>query len=371
MNAVRLRVDLGPRAYDIHIGQGLLEQAGDILSPLLEQKRVFVITDHNVAAAQGDRLKRGLARSSIASEYISLPPGEETKSFAQLESLLGRLLDLGVERGDLLVAFGGGVIGDLAGFAAAILRRGCRFVQIPTTLLAQVDSAVGGKTAINAPQGKNLIGAFHQPSAVIADISTLNSLPERQLRAGYAEVVKYGFIEDAAFFEWLESTGKAVLAGDPAARIRAIERSCAAKARFVTADERERNKRALLNFGHTFGHAFEAAGKYSNRLLHGEAVALGMSLAFDYSVRCKMAPQSDAQRAKAHLHQVGLPVSIADLDSEPTLSVGALAAALMQDKKVESGQLTLILARKIGDVDIVKNASLEDVTNFLQDKIAL
>lgn len=370
MSIETVRVELGARAYDIRIGERLLERTGEYLAPLLSRPRVVVVTDANVAAAQGARLKRGLDQSKIAYEFITLAPGEETKSFNDLEALTGRLLDLGVERSDLIIAFGGGVIGDLAGFAAAILRRGCRFAQIPTTLLAQVDSAVGGKTAINVPQGKNLIGAFHQPSIVLADATALETLPTRELRAGYAEIVKYGLIADAAFFNWLEANGRALVAGDAAARRHAVKTSCAAKAMIVRADEREEDGRALLNFGHTFGHALEAAYAYSGRLLHGEAVALGMSLALDFSVRRSMLDGADAARAKAHLKAAGLPVSIADLDPEPAITAARLTDLMMQDKKVRDGRLTLILARAIGEAAIVKDAPAGDIEHFLKEKIA-
>ena len=370
MSVECVRVALGARAYDIHIGEGLLERAGAFVAPLLHRPRVVVVTDENVAAAQGARLKSGLEKAAIDHEFVALAPGEETKSFNQLEALTGRLLDLGVERRDLIIAFGGGVIGDLAGFAAAILRRGCRFAQLPTTLLAQVDSAVGGKTAINTAQGKNLIGAFHQPALVLADTGALETLPERELRAGYAEVVKYGLIADADFFAWLETNGAALIAGDAAARRHAVKTSCTAKAAIVSADETEQNTRALLNFGHTFGHAFEAAYGYSDRLLHGEAVALGMSLALDYSVRRGLLPGDKAERAKAHLKAVGLPVSIADLKPGADISSGKLAELMMQDKKVESGRLTLILARNIGEAAIVKDAPVGDIEDFLKQKTA-
>ena len=365
-----IRVDLGARSYDIKIGLRLLENAGALLSPLLNRSQLVIVTDDNVAAAQLPQLMEGLETHSIAFETIILPSGEASKSFAQLEFLTRRLLELGVERDDLIVALGGGVIGDLAGFAAAILRRGCRFAQIPTTLLAQVDSSVGGKTAINAPEGKNLIGAFHQPSIVIADITALETLPPRELRAGYAEVVKYGAINDEPFFAWLEENGAALLAGDAAARAYAVKKSCAAKAAIVAADEREAGERALLNLGHTFGHAFEALYGYSSDLLHGEAVALGMALAFDYSARTDLAAPDDAARIKAHLKAASLLAEISDLPAGPTLDADALVALMMQDKKVVDGKLTLILADAIGAARIVKDADRADINAFLKEKIA-
>ncbi len=365
-----VRVNLAERSYDIHIGPRLMEDAGALLSPLLSRPEVVIVTDDNVAKHQLPRLADGLEKSAVAFETITLPAGEATKSFAQLESLTRRLIELGVERGDLIIALGGGVIGDLVGFSASILRRGCRFAQIPTTLLAQVDSSVGGKTAINAPEGKNLIGAFHQPSIVIADISALDTLAPRQLRAGYAEVAKYGAISDEPFFAWLENNIDAIMNGDAAARAHAVKKSCEAKAAIVAADEREGGERALLNLGHTFGHAFEALYGYSSDVLHGEGVALGMALAFDYSVRMGLAAASDADRLKAHLKSASLPVEIADLPSGPTLDADALVELMMQDKKVVGGKLTLILADAIGKSRIVKDADRADINAFLKEKIA-
>ena len=375
MTAEKITVPLGTRAYDIHIGEALLEQAGTLLAPLLPRPRTVAVTDENVHAAQGTRLKEGLAAAGIEVEFIVLPPGEATKSFAELEKLTGRLLDLGVERGDAVVAFGGGVIGDLTGFACAVLRRGCGFAQIPTTLLAQVDSAVGGKTAINAPQGKNLIGAFHQPALVIADMTALDTLPARELRAGYAEIVKYGLIADAAFFDWLEAHGPALLSPDAspertAARIAAVKTSCEAKAAVVGADEREQGARALLNLGHTFGHALEAAFGYSDKLLHGEAVAAGMCLAFDYSVDAGLCPAEDAARVRKHLAGADLPTSFADLPPSNALGADNLLGLMMQDKKVEQNKLTLILANAIGDAFVRKDADAGAVRTFLEKQTA-
>ncbi|WP_428408105.1 3-dehydroquinate synthase [Hyphococcus sp.] len=366
MTRETVRVPLSDRSYDIHIGGGLIDEAGALLKPHLKRPHVFVVTDENVFVTQGERLRSSLEAAGIGAAFITLPPGEATKSFSQLEKLTGRLLDLGVERDDVVIAFGGGVIGDLTGFASSVLRRGCRFAQIPTTLLAQVDSAVGGKTAINVPQGKNLIGAFHQPDLVIADITTLDTLPPRELRAGYAEVVKYGLISDAEFFHWLEDNGPALLKGDSAARVYAVKKSCDAKAAIVGADEREKGKRALLNLGHTFGHAFEAYFGYSEKLLHGEGVALGMALAFDYSAREGLCPAEAAARVKAHLKAAGLPAEIGDLKTSPSADV--IAKYMMQDKKVEQGKLTLILAKGIGESFIAKDADLSRVTAFLKEK---
>jgi 3-dehydroquinate synthase len=365
-----VRVGLGARSYDIQIGAGLLENAGSFLTPLLNRRRVVVVTDENVARAQGERLASGLDASKIAFDQIALPAGEATKSFAQLDALTGRLLDLGVERGDLVVALGGGVIGDLVGFAAAVLRRGCRFAQVPTTLLAQVDSSVGGKTAINVAQGKNLIGAFHQPSLVIADTAALETLPPRDLRAGYAEVVKYGAIGDMAFFEWLEANGAALLNGDEPLRRAAVKKSCEAKAAIVAADEREAGERALLNLGHTFGHAFEAFYQYSDALLHGEAVALGMVLAFEYSAAQGLGSLDAAKRLATHLRITGLPTAVSDVPQRDGMTAERLLELMLQDKKVDAGALTLILAADIGAARIVKNAATDDLKEFLKEKIA-
>jgi 3-dehydroquinate synthase len=365
MTAERITVSIGHRSYDIAVGDDVLDNAAAHLAPLLKRPFAVIVTDANVEAAHGPRLRRALAAGGVKSEAIILPPGEATKSFAQLEDLCETLLGLGVERGDLVIAFGGGVIGDITGFAASILRRGCRFAQVPTTLLAQVDSAVGGKTAINARHGKNLVGAFHQPAIVLADIATLDTLPARELRAGYAEVVKYGALGDAAFFAWLEANGARLLAGDRAARREAVLRSCAAKARIVAADEREDGARALLNLGHTFGHALEAAFGYSHRLLHGEAVAAGMGLAFDYSVAEGLCDAGEATRLKAHLRTAGLPAGLRDIDGASALAPEALLSTMMQDKKVDQGRLTLILARRIGEAFIVRGVAADKVLAFL------
>jgi len=371
MNTGKLTVGLGARAYDIHIGPDILEQTGALLSPLLSRPRTVIITDENVTAAQGDRLKAGLLAADIDFDIIVLPPGEQTKSFAQLQHVTERLLETGVERTDTIIAFGGGVIGDLVGLAAALLRRGCRFAQIPTSLLAQVDSAVGGKTAINSVHGKNLVGAFHQPCIVLADTRALETLPARQMRAGYAEIVKYGLIGDADFFGWLERNGAALLSqGGGPKRAHAVKTSCQAKARLVEQDEREQGVRALLNFGHTFGHALEAVYGYCDTLLHGEAVAAGMALAFDYSVHQGLCPPQDAARVKAHLAASGLPVNISGLPPSEALNADHLIALMMQDKKVEQGRITLILAEAIGKSVIVKDASIDSLKSFLRETTA-
>ena len=365
MTTAKVNVALGARSYEIIAGDGVLDEAGAYLAPLMRRPFAVIVTDQTVDAAHGDRLRRSLSAASLGHRTIVLQPGEAAKSFAQLESLTDALLGHGVERSDLVIAFGGGVIGDLTGFAAAILRRGCRFAQIPTTLLAQVDSSVGGKTAINSRHGKNLIGAFHQPAIVLADIGALETLPARQMRAGYAEIVKYGALGDDPFFIWLQNNGAALLGGDRQLRRDAVVRACSAKAAIVARDEREDGDRALLNLGHTFGHALEAAFGYSDRLLHGEAVAAGMALAFDFSVSKGLCGEDEARRLKAHLRASGLPAGLADIDGAAALSPEALAATMMQDKKVEQGRLTLILARRVGEAFIARDVPVERVVEFL------
>jgi 3-dehydroquinate synthase len=356
-------VSLGSRSYDIVIERGLLGRAGAHLKPLSRGRSMAIVSDANVAAHLAT-LQASLAAAGIASEAIVLPPGEATKSWSQLEALTDRLLSHGVERGDHVVALGGGVIGDLVGFACSIVKRGCGFVQIPTTLLAQVDSSVGGKTAINTRAGKNLIGAFHQPALVLIDPDVLDTLPAREARAGYAEVVKYGLIDDVAFFEWCETNGDKLLGGDPAAREYAIAHAVAAKARIVAEDERETTgKRALLNLGHTFGHALEAETGFSDRLLHGEGVAAGMALAFAYSARRGLCPSQDAERVAAHLSKVGLP------DTPQAAGISASGAALVDhmrhDKKMDAGTLPFLLARGIGQTYLDHSVDLADVEAFL------
>jgi len=360
-------VALGARSYDIIIEDGLLDRAGQHLGKCARAGRLIVITDENVAGAQLERLRTALATAHIALEPIILPAGESTKSWAILEGLMDRLLALEVERSDYIIALGGGVIGDLVGFAAAILKRGCKFIQIPTTLLSQVDSSVGGKTAINSAAGKNLIGAFHQPSLVLIDPTSLDTLPVREVRAGYAEVVKYGLIDDAEFFGWCESDGLRLLAGTSDARAYAIEKSVRAKAAIVADDETERSgRRALLNLGHTFGHALEAETGYSDTLLHGEAVAAGMALAYHFSAEQGLCAQADADRVTAHLRAAGLPVTLKE--AGVNASGQALVGHMMHDKKMEAGTLPFLLARGIGQTYLDKQVSLSDVAAFL-DKL--
>ena len=365
----RLQVELGARSYDILIGRGLLAEAGRHLKPILKRPRTIVLTDETVAALHLPALTRALETAGIDSRAIVLPPGEQTKSFAHLERVTDELLAAKVERSSTLVALGGGVIGDLAGFAAAITLRGIDFVQIPTTLLAQVDSSVGGKTGIDTRWGKNLVGSFHQPRLVLADVDVLATLPRRQVLAGYAEVVKYGLINDPAFFAWLEDNGNGLVEGDEAARQHAVKVSCAAKARIVAADERESGARALLNLGHTFGHALEAECGYSDELLHGEAVAMGLVMAFDLSARLGLCPPEDAARVERHLAAVGLPTEPTSIGGR-VWSVDSLLEHMQRDKKVEGGRITFILARGIGQAFIARDVDLREVSGLLVEALA-
>lgn len=360
-------VALGERSYDILVAEGALDHAAAHLGGFARGGRLIVVTDENVAKAQLPRLENALTHGGIKVKPIILPPGESTKSWEVLEILVDRLLELGVERSDHVVALGGGVIGDLVGFAAAILKRGCHFVQIPTTLLAQVDSSVGGKTAINTGAGKNLVGAFHQPAYVLIDPSSLDSLPAREVRAGYAEVVKYGLIDDAEFFAWCEEHGPALIAGDLGARTGAIEMSVKAKAAIVADDERETSgRRALLNLGHTFGHSLEAETGFSDTLLHGEGVAAGMALAFRFSARQGLCSAEDAARVTNHLNAVGLPH---DLISAHVSATGKrLVEHMMHDKKMSAGKLPFLLARGIGQTFLSKDVDLRAVEAFLDEE---
>ena len=365
-----VHVPLQGRAYDIRIGAGLLARAGAEIAPLLARPRVAILTDAHVAAAHLPTLEAALAEAGIASAALALPPGEATKGWAQFSRAVDWLLEQKIERRDMVLALGGGVVGDLAGFAAAVLRRGVRFIQLPTTLLAQVDSSVGGKTGINSVHGKNLIGAFHQPSLVLADTALLDTLPRRDLLAGYGEVVKYGALGDAAFFGWLEAEGGAALAaGDAAARARAVQRSCAMKAAIVLRDETEQGDRALLNLGHTFGHALEAATGYSDRLLHGEGVAVGMALAFALSARLGLCPQEEPARLVAHLRAMGLPAALADIPG-PLPDADGLLALMAQDKKVLDGRLRFVLARRLGEAFVTADVPPEAVRALLAEELA-
>jgi 3-dehydroquinate synthase len=364
-----VRVELADRGYDIHVGPNLISRAGQYLKPLLRRARVVIVTDETVARLHLPALEAGLDASGIRHDAMIMPAGEATKCFAELQRLTEWLLETGVERGDLVLALGGGVIGDLTGFAAAVTRRGVDFAQVPTTLLSQVDSSVGGKTGINTPQGKNLVGAFYQPRLVLADTGALETLPMRELLAGYAEVVKYGLINDRSFFDWLETNLDAIKSGDAAARTYAIVRSCQSKADIVSRDERESNVRALLNLGHTFGHALEAATGFSDRLVHGEGVAVGMALAFDLSAKLGLCPGQDAMRVRRHLERAGLPSRLADVPGALPDADG-LIALMGQDKKVVDGKLTFILARGIGEAFITRDVDPAALRALLTEREA-
>jgi shikimate kinase / 3-dehydroquinate synthase len=364
----RVRVDLGERGYDILIGERLIGEAGAHLARLAPGAAVAIITDENVARHHLAGLEAALAAADIRYQSIVVAPGEGSKSYASFERVCDAILAGKFERGDCVIALGGGVVGDLAGFAAASVRRGMRLLQLPTSLLAQVDSSVGGKTGINSPHGKNLVGAFHQPVLVLADTTCLASLPEREFRAGYAEVVKYGLIGDLVFFDWLEANWRRVFAGGPE-RTRAIAKSCAAKAAIVAADEHESGERALLNLGHTFAHALERLTGYDgSRLVHGEAVAIGIACAFRFSARRGLASEAEARRVEAHLVAVGLPVHIRDIP-DWNANAAAIVEAMMQDKKVKRGILTFILTHGIGRCFVAKNVDADEVRTFLDGEL--
>ncbi|NNG70761.1 3-dehydroquinate synthase [Rhizobium laguerreae] len=369
-SAIRtVHVPLGERAYDILIGPGLIARAGAEIASRLKGRKAAVVTDENVAPLYLKALVASLDEAGIASAEVVLPAGEKTKSFEHLITVCDKVLEARVERNDYVIALGGGVIGDLSGFAAGIVRRGVHFVQVPTSLLSQVDSSVGGKTGINSRHGKNLIGVFHQPDLVLADTDVLNSLSAREFRAGYAEVAKYGLIDKPDFFAWLEANWKAVFAGG-SARIEAIAASCQAKADVVVADERENGPRALLNLGHTFGHALEAATAYdSSRLVHGEGVSIGMVLAHEFSARMNLASPDDARRVERHLKEVGLPTRISDIPGDLP-PAEKLMDAIAQDKKVKGGKLTFILTRGIGQSFVADDVPASEVISFLQEKHA-
>lgn len=371
MTMQTIRVDLSATgnaaSYDIYVGAGLLARAGDYIASLLARPKVAIVTDETVAGLHLDALKASLGQNGITVSSLSLPAGEGSKSFAMLEKLTDWLLAEKIERDDIIIALGGGVIGDLTGFAAAILRRGVSFVQIPTTLLAQVDSSVGGKTAINAASGKNLIGAFHQPRLVLADTDVLNTLPQRDFLAGYAEVIKYAALGDADFFDWLESNLDGLLARDTALLQEAVARSCSAKAAIVAADEKEKGQRALLNLGHTFGHAYEALTGYGQDLLHGEGVALGMVMAYELSASLDLCPPEDAARLRRHIAAAGLPVDSFAIAGAP-FDVAALTEAMAQDKKVRQGVMTFILVTGLGKAFISNDVTPEQLDGFLRER---
>ena len=364
-----LPVALGTRSYDVKLAAGLLSEAGAHIAPLLKRPKVAIVSDAHVASLHLDALTKSLDAQGISHSNLSLPQGESTKSWAHLQDVVHWLLSEQIERADVVIAFGGGVIGDLVGFAASILRRGVRFVQIPTSLLAQVDSSVGGKTGINAPHGKNLIGAFHQPSLVLADISVLGTLTERDFLAGYGEVAKYGLLGDAAFFDWLEANGPALAAGDEALRLAAVKHSVAMKAGIVSRDETEQGERALLNLGHTFCHALEAATGYSDRLLHGEGVAIGCALAFETSARLGLCCQEAPSRVREHLKNMKMKIDLSDISGELP-DAEALVNLMMQDKKVSAGTLNFIMARSIGEAFVTSDVDQVVLKQVLTDALA-
>ncbi len=361
-------VSLAGRSYEVVVGRGLLDDAAALASPFIRKPHVAIVADVNARRLHGARLEGSLARTGITTQWYEVAPGETSKSWESLARLVDWLLEQGVERGDHVFALGGGVVGDLTGFACAILKRGCGFVQLPTTLLAQVDSSVGGKTAINTRAGKNLVGAFHQPSLVLADLTTLETLPPRELRAGYAEVLKYGVLGDRDFFDWLAANGAAVLALEEAPLEHAVATSVAAKARIVAEDERETTgARALLNLGHTFGHALEAETGFSDRLLHGESVALGMVLAARYSARIGLMSDDDAEQVAVAVQRAGLPSELAALGLD--CQGEHLAAHMLHDKKMDAGTLPFILLHGVGEAFLARDVELADVAAFLDEQL--
>ena len=357
-------VGLGARAYEVIVGPGLLAEAGVLIAPFARRGRLAVVSDATVWGLHGDALTRALEAAGLAVHPVVVAPGEQSKSFEGLAEVIDRLLALELDRGDLVCAFGGGVVGDLTGFAAAIYKRGIDFVQIPTTLLAQVDSSVGGKTAIDTPRGKNLVGAFHQPRLVLADLDMLSTLSDREMRAGYAEVVKYGLLGDFAFFGWLEANAAAVLAREPQALAHAVARSVEMKAEIVAEDEKEQGRRALLNLGHTFGHALEAETGYGEALLHGEAVAAGQALAFRFSAAQGLCRRQEAERAAAAIAAAGLPTRLDEIPGHP-FDAERLVRHMAQDKKAEAGRLTFVLTRALGEAFVAKDVDAEAVRRFL------
>jgi 3-dehydroquinate synthase len=367
----KVRVELASRGYDILIGEGLLARAGELIAPFLKagRKKVFPVVDETVAGLHILKLRDGLAAAGLSFQEIRVPSGEGSKSFAELDNVLGHLIDMGAERDDLIIAFGGGVVGDLTGLAAGLLKRGARFVQIPTTLLAQVDSSVGGKTAINSRAGKNMIGLFHQPVLVLADLGVLDTLPERERAAGLAEVAKYALIDDPAFFDFLERNAAALRAGRKDVLAEAVRVSCASKARIVAIDETEQAERALLNLGHTFGHALERANNFGPALLHGEGVGAGMAMAMRYSVSLGVCPGQDAVRAEKLLNALGLATRIPDLKGGP-YRANELLAHMAHDKKARNGRLTLILSKGIGQAYIQRDSDTGPILDFLEKEVA-
>jgi 3-dehydroquinate synthase len=373
MSVRTIRVELAGRSYDIAIGPGLIDQAGALSRPLLAAPKVTIVSDETVAPLYGARLAASFDKAGIKASTVTVPAGENSKEFGAFGRLMNELLDQRPDRRTTLVALGGGVVGDLTGFAASVLLRGVDFIQVPTTLLAQVDSSVGGKTGINTRHGKNLVGTFYQPRLVLADTDVLDTLPRRELLAGYAEVAKYGLIDDPAFFAWCEANGAAVLSGDAAKRTYAIEQSCLAKARIVAADERETTDlRALLNLGHTFGHALEAETGFGSDLLHGESVGTGMAMAFALSARLGLCPATDAERVRRHLGAVGLPMRLRAIggDNRRSWDATRLIEHMRGDKKAEGGRLTFVLARGIGKAFVSREVDEAALRGLLDDAIS-
>lgn len=364
MGDAKVRVALGQRSYDVVIAGNLLQKAGEYIAPILRKKRVAIVTDENVAKLHLETLHRSLSKQDIEFTTIVLPVGEKTKSLSHFGDLLDQLLAAKITRDECLIAFGGGVIGDITGFAASTLRRGVDFVQIPTTLLSQVDSSVGGKTGINSPHGKNLIGAFYQPKLVLADVSLLDTLPQRDVLAGYAEVVKYGLLGDFSFFEWLEENGRAVVTGVTAARIHAVKTSVKAKADIVAEDEHEQGVRALLNLGHTFGHALEAESGYGSNLVHGEGVAIGMLMAMMLSSKMGHIDGQDCTRVTTHFSHVGMMAQLPAINGL-NWSSDILLSHMYQDKKVDQGKLTFILMKSIGNAFVTQDVEKQDILDVL------
>jgi 3-dehydroquinate synthase len=366
----KVPVELADRRYEVLIGPGLLNAAADLIAERVGAVRCGIVTDRHIAARHLAPIETSLKAAGRHAGTIVLEPGEATKSMTQLAEVADALLDMGLERSDLVIALGGGVIGDLAGFAASVIRRGVRYVQIPTSLLAQVDSSVGGKTAVNSRLGKNLIGAFHQPSLVLADTDALSTLPAREMRAGYAEVVKYGLLGDRPFYDWLEAHHGSLFGNDVSILSEAVQRSVAAKAAIVARDETETGDRMLLNLGHTFGHALEAWAGFSDRLLHGEAVAIGMAQAFRFSEEMELAPSGTAEMVVQHLRRVGLPTRVADIPGSDKPTAAELIRLMGQDKKVRQGRLTFILVRGIGDAFITRDVEMDRLAAFMEREVA-
>ena len=369
-DGLRVPVELAERRYDVRIGPGLLADAAGLIAEQLGNARCGIVTDQHVAALHLAPLEGGLIAAGRHAGTIVLEPGEATKSMERLAEVSDGLLAMGLERSDLVIALGGGVIGDLAGFAASVIRRGVRYVQIPTTLLAQVDSSVGGKTAVNSRRGKNLIGAFHQPALVLADTDVLSTLPLRELRAGYAEVVKYGLLGDREFYDWLGERRQGLFGNDASILVEAVRRSVAAKAAIVARDETETGDRMLLNLGHTFGHALEAWAGFSDRLLHGEAVSIGMAQAFRLSEELGLAPRGTAEAVASHLAAAGLPTVVSDIPGAERPTAAELIRLMGQDKKVRSGRLTFILVRGIGQAFVTRDVPMDRLAAFMEREVA-